>query len=108
MPTEEVTRISSAAYSMSVDLVETDLAALLSMPSTQSFKLSPFESAERGNVRMLQHFQSVASLTLGSWRIKEVMHSFVAVSAWYYPYLMHMALAVSLTSSCICATFSVS
>lgn len=102
------TRISCAEYSMSVDLVETDLADLLSMSSRQSPGLSPFVSAERGNIRILQHFQSVASLTLGSWRIKEVMHSFVAKSAWYYHYLMHMVLAVSFTPSWIYVKFSVS
>ncbi|TKA55283.1 hypothetical protein B0A49_12685, partial [Cryomyces minteri] len=47
------------------------------------------------NVRILQHFQSVTSVTLGGSAVQRVMHSSVPQSAWQQPYLMHMLLAVS-------------
>ena len=74
-------------YSMSVDLVETNLDGLLDMTSDLSISTEP--------VRLLQHFQAFTSLTLGSSRCKEVMHSFVAQKAWQYPYLMHIVMAMS-------------
>ena len=46
-------------------------------------------------MRLLQHFQSVASVTLGDSTVQQVMNTYVARSAWDEPYVMHMLLAVS-------------
>lgn len=47
------------------------------------------------NVRMLQHFSSFTSLTLGGAKCRAVMHSFVSQKAWDHSFLMHLVLAVS-------------
>ena len=75
---------------MSVDLVETDMDGLLSLTSGLDISSEP-----TGSVRILQHFQSYTSLTLGGSRCRAVMHSFVGQKAWEHPFLMHMVLAVS-------------
>lgn len=82
---------NSNMYSMAVDLVETDLISLLSCGAA----CSDAANVELGSVRILQHFQSVVSFTLGSQQVQDVMHNFVAKKAWSHPYLMHMVLAVS-------------
>ena len=69
--------VTSDMYSMSVDVLESDMSGLL---------LSTPEQME--NVRILQHFQGFTSLTLGGVSCQEVMHSFVSKRAWKYPYLM--------------------
>lgn len=76
-------------YSMAMDLVDTDLNSLLWPADTTPSALS--------NARMLQHFQSAASLTLGCSMVRGVMQSFVTSDAWEHPYLMHMVLAVSVS-----------
>ena len=75
---------------MSVDLVETDLDDLLDVTSSLSISDSP-----TSNMRILQHFSSFTSLTLGGTKCRSVMHSFVSQKAWEYSYLMHIVLAVS-------------
>lgn len=77
-------------YSMSVDLVETDLDSLLNITSSLDFSDGPTSS-----VRILQHFSSVTSLTLGGTMCRAVMHSFVSQKAWDSAHLMHMVLTVS-------------
>jgi hypothetical protein len=77
-------------YSMSVDLVETDLDSLLDMSA--SLKISDDPTS---NVRILQHFSSFTSLTLGGTKCRSVMHSFVSQKAWEHAFLMHIVLAVS-------------
>lgn len=77
---------------MAMDLVETDLNSLLFEES--SFLPGTMRN-QSGNARMLQHFQSVASVTLGCSTVQDVMQSFVGSSAWDNPFLMHMVLAVS-------------
>lgn len=75
-------------YTMSVDILETDLDELLGLSiGTKDEQVC--------SVRMLQHFQAFTSLTIGSTMCKNVMHSFVAKEAWMHPHLMHMVLAVS-------------
>jgi len=45
--------------------------------------------------RSLQHFQATTATTLGSSSVQSAMSLSVANTAWSYPYLMHMLLAVS-------------
>ncbi|KAK5105658.1 hypothetical protein LTR62_002508 [Meristemomyces frigidus] len=52
-------------------------------------------TASRNTIGLLQHFQSVTSVTLGDSPVQQVMNTHVAQSAWENPYLMHMLLAVS-------------
>ena len=75
---------------MSIDLLGTDLDDFLSLASDFDVPVDP-----TSNVRILQHFQTITSLTLGSTKCRDVMHSFVAQKARQYPYLMHIVLAVS-------------
>lgn len=75
---------------MSVDLLNTELGDLLSLPARSSS-----DSGAVCSVRMLQHFQAFTCYTLGSTKCKGVMHSFVARESWLHPHLMHMVLAVS-------------
>ena len=77
---------------MAVDSVRSDLDDLLRIDNLVALS-SP--SASISAVRLLQHFQSVASTTLGDSTVQQVMHSHVAHSAWNQPYVMHMMLAVS-------------
>ena len=65
-------------YSMSVDLLGTDLEDLLYFTSDMDISGEP-----TSNVRILQHFQAFTSLTLGSTKCRSVMHSYVAQKAWY-------------------------
>jgi hypothetical protein len=74
-------------HSMAVDLAETDLTSLLGQEA----------HSQTGRVRLLQHFQSVSSLEIGSHRMKYVMHNEVGKVAWGNPALMHMVLAVRLS-----------
>ena len=75
---------------MSVDLLDTELGDLLAPPA----RSSPQPTAVHP-VRMLQHFQAVTSLTLGSTKCKRVVHDFVTRESWQHPHLMHMVLAIS-------------
>ena len=75
---------------MSVDLVETDLDCLLDITSNLHISDDP-----TCNVRILQHFSSFTSLTLGGSKTQTVMQSSVSHKAWEHAYLMHMVLAVS-------------
>ncbi|KAJ9618097.1 hypothetical protein H2203_009278 [Taxawa tesnikishii (nom. ined.)] len=77
-------------YSMSVDLLASDLTTLCG-----ASVLTSGLNATAGDVRILQHFQTVTSLTMGGSLLRNVMHSAVAKTAWDRPYLMHMVLAVS-------------
>lgn len=77
---------------MSVDLLDTELGDLLSLPSRSS---SGSGAGAVCSIRMLQHFQAFTCFTLGSTMCKGVMHSFVARESWLHPHLMHMVLAVS-------------
>ena len=76
---------------MAVRCVESDLDNLLGLnvqrlvSSTSSLK----------TVRLLQHCQSFAAVTLGDCTVQQVMGNYVAQSAWEQPYVMHMLLAVS-------------
>lgn len=80
----------SDMYSMSVDLLDTDLDLVLA-----NYGAPPARSGSSGNVRLLQHFQSTTFLTLGGPRYTNVFQSSVKNKAWELPYLMHMTLAVS-------------
>ena len=77
-------------YSMSVDLLGTDLDLLLAHDSPTNAV-----ATASGNVRLLQHFQVITFLTLGGPRFTQVFQSSVKGKAWELPYLMHMTLAVS-------------
>lgn len=81
---------SSDMYSMSVDLLNTDLNLLLDYDATTNLT-----SSATGNVRLLQHFQATTFLTLGGPRYTTVFQSSVRRKAWGLPYLIHMTLAVS-------------
>lgn len=81
---------TSDMYSMSVDLLNTDLDSLLAKTGCPNSA-----SAAAGNVRILQHFQATTFLTLGGPRYTTVFQSSVKDKAWELPYLMHMTLAVS-------------
>ena len=87
---EDYESLSPDMYSMSVDLLETDLDGLLSLTSHLDISSEP-----TSNVRILQHFQAFTSLTLGGSKCQAVFHSFVGRMAWQHSYLMHMVLAVS-------------
>lgn len=84
-------------YSMAMDLVDTDLGSLLFAEPSVGDKNS---LSELSNARMLQHFQSVTSLTLGCSLMQGIMQSFVGSNAWSDPSLMHLVLAVSLSILC--------
>lgn len=77
---------------MAVQSAQTDLQSLL-LTGTD-----PLNAVEPGinTIRMLQHFQSVVSCSLGCSRTNHAMQSFVGSTAWDHPYLMHMVLAVSI------------
>lgn len=80
-------------YSMAMDLVDTDLGSLFADSSlSHEGSLSHFS-----NARMLQHFQSVTSLTLGCSSMQGIMQSFVGSNSWDHPSLMHLVLAVGLS-----------
>lgn len=81
---------TSDMYSMSVDLLTTDLDLLL-RPDNPMASVS----AAAGPVRILQHFQATTFLTLGGPRYTSIFHSSVRGKAWERPYLMHLTLAVS-------------
>ena len=85
-----VVPLDKSAQSMGMDSIEAGLNDLFSEQSRTGL---PFGFT--GNARMLHHFHSVVSLTMGSSVVKDVMHSFVPRIAWSQPYLMHMVLAVS-------------
>ena len=78
-------------YSMSTDVIQSDLANMLAPSSVVSIGGRGIGS----NLRALQHFQCVTSLSLGGELLRHVMHTVVAQTAWSKPYLMHMVLAVS-------------
>ena len=73
-------------YSMSVAVLGTQLRSLLQISSL---------SSRSNEVRMLQHFQSVTSRSIGSPTLKRLLYGNVSKRAWDHPYLMHMTLAVS-------------
>lgn len=83
--------LGSEMHSMAVQLAQTDLQSLL-YPSAE---YAPIRTAYLSDIRILQHFQSYVSTTLGCPRTSNVMQSCVASSGWDHPYLMHMVLAVS-------------
>lgn len=76
---------------MSIVSAETSLRDLLGMRTGVSLQSTRFFTE---NIRILHHFQTVTSLTLGSCFLQEVMHSYVAQTAWQQPHLMSMVLAV--------------
>lgn len=77
---------------MCVDASETELGGLLSLTSGLHVSNVP-----TGSVRILHHFQTFTSLTLGGAACRAIFHSVIAKKAWDVtnPYLMHMVLAVS-------------
>lgn len=83
--------ITSQMHSMAVTSAQTDLESLL---STRRAAIDEPVS-NLNTFRMLQHFQSVVSSALGCARTNHAMKTFVGSTAWDFPYLMHMVLAVS-------------
>ena len=73
-------------YSMSADVIQSDLADMLAPSSISSIGGRVIGSS----LRALQHFQSMTSVSLGGELLRHVMHTVVAQSAWSKPYLMHM------------------
>lgn len=79
-------------YSMTMDLLNTDLRSLLTADSRLDNK---GDLSKLSNARMLQQFQVVTSHTLGCSSMQGIMQSFVGSNAWSHPSLMHLVLAVS-------------
>ncbi len=75
---------------MSVGMVEEHLSDLL-IESPNSLEDPDLPST----FRMLQHFQTCTSFTIGSTKCKRVMGTYCARESWEHPYLMHMVLAVA-------------
>lgn len=77
---------------MSIDAAETELGGLLSLTSGLEISNVP-----TGNIRILQHFQTFTSLTLGGSSCQAIFHSVISQKAWEKENqsLMHMVLAVS-------------
>ncbi|KAK1058953.1 hypothetical protein LTR74_013010 [Friedmanniomyces endolithicus] len=80
--------LNTAAQTMAVDGVRIRLSDLFALDQHAP-------PASISTVRLLQHFQSIASATLGDSTVQHVMSSHVAHNSWSQPYTMHMLLAVS-------------
>ncbi|KAK0353874.1 hypothetical protein LTR91_014168 [Friedmanniomyces endolithicus] len=80
--------LNTAAQTMAVDGVRIRLSDLFALDQHAP-------PASLSTVRLLQHFQSIASATLGDSTVQHVMSSHVAHNSWSQPYTMHMLLAVS-------------